>query len=90
MKYFLNVLANYTYCLCMKIPPQIRSWSRWLTDRFAMGSDDSERDGQDAGRDGDDRKGEGGLGSFKLLNELSDLLMLPKDMLLENSIRKEV
>lgn len=27
---------------------------------------------------------------FRLLNELSDLLMLPKDMLLEKSIRNEV
>lgn len=30
------------------------------------------------------------LKTFKLLNELSDLLMLPKDLLLERSIRKEV
>ena len=30
------------------------------------------------------------LKSFHLLNALSDLLMLPKDMLLESSIRKEV
>ncbi|KAM0871993.1 hypothetical protein ACQ4PT_039031 [Festuca glaucescens] len=66
------------------------SWSRWLTDTFGMDGDDSEKDGQDAGRDGDERNGKGGLNSFKLLNELSDLLMLPKDMLLENSIRKEV
>lgn len=28
--------------------------------------------------------------SFRLLNALSDLLMLPKDLLLEKSIRKEV
>lgn len=28
--------------------------------------------------------------SFILLNELSDLLMLPKDMLMDGSIRKEV
>lgn len=28
--------------------------------------------------------------SFHLLNALSDLLMLPKDLLLEKSIRKEV
>ncbi|XP_051188386.1 uncharacterized protein [Lolium perenne] len=68
----------------------IGSWSRWFTDTFGMDGDDSEKDGQDAGRDGDERNGKGGLNSFKLLNELSDLLMLPKDMLLENSIRKEV
>lgn len=68
----------------------IGSWSRWLTDTFGMDSDISVQDGQDAGRDGNERQGEGGLNSFKLLSELSDLLMLPKDMLLENSIRKEV
>jgi hypothetical protein len=74
----------------MKSSPQIGSWSRWFTDTFGMDGGDSEKDGQDAGRDGDERNGKGGLNSFKLLNELSDLLMLPKDMLLENSIRKEV
>jgi hypothetical protein len=74
----------------MKSSPQIGSWFRWFTDTFGMDGDDSEKDGQDAGRDGDERNGKGGLNSFKLLNELSDLLMLPKDMLLENSIRKEV
>uniref|UniRef100_A0ACD5YGQ6 Uncharacterized protein n=2 Tax=Avena sativa TaxID=4498 RepID=A0ACD5YGQ6_AVESA len=64
----------------------IGSWSRWLTDTFGMDGDDSEKDGQD----GDERKVGCELNSFKLLNELSDLLMLPKDLLLENSIRKEV
>uniref|UniRef100_A0ACD5XV24 Uncharacterized protein n=1 Tax=Avena sativa TaxID=4498 RepID=A0ACD5XV24_AVESA len=64
----------------------IGSWSRWLTDTFGMDGDDSEKDG----RDGNERKGGCELNSFKLLNELSDLLMLPKDLLLENSIRKEV
>ncbi|CAM0951974.1 unnamed protein product [Alopecurus aequalis] len=68
----------------------IGSWSRWLMDTFGMDGDDSEKDGQDAGRDGVERRGKGELNSFKLLNELSDLLMLPKDMLLDNSIRKEV
>ena len=67
----------------MQITCQIGSWSRWLMDIFGMDGDDSERKG-------DERRGEGELNSFKLLNELSDLLMLPKDMLLENSIRKEV
>lgn len=48
----------------------------------AKGSDESsddERPGKDAS-----------LKSFHLLNALSDLMMLPKDMLLSKTIRKEV
>jgi hypothetical protein len=57
-----------------------------LTDKFGIDDDDS-----DIGNDDDDeRRGAAESKSFQLLNELSDLLMLPKDMLLEKSIRKEV
>ncbi|PAN36108.1 hypothetical protein PAHAL_6G258000 [Panicum hallii] len=64
----------------------IGNWSRWLTDKFGIDDDDS-----DIGNDDDDeRRGAAESKSFQLLNELSDLLMLPKDMLLEKSIRKEV
>jgi len=57
-----------------------------LTDKFGIDDDDS-----DIGNDDDDeRRGAAKSKSFQLLNELSDLLMLPKDMLLEKSIRKEV
>ncbi|KAL6661689.1 hypothetical protein ACP70R_001073 [Stipagrostis hirtigluma subsp. patula] len=64
----------------------IGNWSRWLTDTFGLDADDSE----DIGNDDDERRHATGSKSFQLLNELSDLLMLPKDMLLEKSIRKEV
>ncbi|KAL6644570.1 hypothetical protein ACP70R_016178 [Stipagrostis hirtigluma subsp. patula] len=64
----------------------IGNWSRWLTDKFGLDADDSE----DIGNDDDERRHATGSKSFQLLNELSDLLMLPKDMLLEKSIRKEV
>ncbi|KAF8654560.1 hypothetical protein HU200_061755 [Digitaria exilis] len=63
----------------------IGNWSRWLTDKLGMDDDDS-----DIGNNDDERRGEAESKSFQLLNELSDLLMLPKDMLLEKSIRKEV
>lgn len=57
-----------------------------MTDKFGIDDDDS-----DIGNDDDDkRRGAAESKSFQLLNELSDLLMLPKDMLLEKSIRKEV
>lgn len=65
---------------------QIGNWSRWLTDKFDMDSDDSE----DIDSDDDEKSTMAKSKSFQLLNELSDLLMLPKDMLLEKSVRKEV
>lgn len=68
---------------------QIGNWSRWLTDLFGMDAEDSAKDDQDA--DADDRKEEiAESKSFHLLNQLSDLLMLPKDMLLDRAVRKEV
>ncbi|KAL1564297.1 hypothetical protein AAHA92_06655 [Salvia divinorum] len=54
----------------------IGNWSRWLTDLFGMDSDD-----KDEARS---------TKPFSLLNTLSDLMMLPKDMLLTPSVRKEV
>ncbi|RCV12223.1 hypothetical protein SETIT_2G252500v2 [Setaria italica] len=68
----------------------VGNWSRWLTDTFGMDGAESEKDGQDAEHNGDERRDAAESNCFKLLNELSDLLMLPKDMLLEKSIRKEV
>lgn len=53
-----------------------------------MDVDDSPTDGND--QDDDRISITVSFKSFHLLNALSDLLMLPKDMLLEKSIRKEV
>ena len=55
-----------------------------------MDAAESEKDGQGVKSNGDDRRDAAESTCFKLLNELSDLLMLPKDMLLEKTIRKEV
>ncbi|GER33280.1 hypothetical protein STAS_09410 [Striga asiatica] len=52
----------------------IGDWSRWLTDLFGM----------------DDMDGDTPSKPFRILNALSDLMMLPKDMLLRRSIREEV
>nr|CAD1837111.1 unnamed protein product [Ananas comosus var. bracteatus] len=72
----------------MLTPANVGNWSRWLTDLFGMDADDSP---QDENRQDDDRvDADASFKSFNLLNALSDLLMLPKDMLLEKSIRKEV
>ncbi|XP_008783793.2 uncharacterized protein LOC103702930 [Phoenix dactylifera] len=66
----------------------IGNWSRWLTDLFGMDVDDTP---QNEDKQDDDRLDfAASFKSFHLLNALSDLLMLPKDMLLEKSIREEV
>ncbi|XP_042492184.1 uncharacterized protein LOC122071827 [Macadamia integrifolia] len=67
----------------------VGSWSRWLTDLFGIDDDDlpeGENDLDDDGR----QECETSFKSFNLLHALSDLMMLPKDMLLNRAIRKEV
>ncbi|CAK7342454.1 unnamed protein product [Dovyalis caffra] len=66
----------------------VGNWSRWLTDMFGIAAYDSLKEDQPDG--GDDDRQDGETKSFVLLNDLSDLLMLPKDMLMDRSIRKEV
>ncbi|XP_031248019.1 uncharacterized protein LOC116105747 [Pistacia vera] len=67
----------------------VGNWSRWLTDVFGMDSDGSLKD-QHSSEDDDWHEGVSEPKSFVLLNDLSDLLMLPKDMLIDRSIRQEV
>ncbi|KAL8231637.1 hypothetical protein R6Q57_001415 [Mikania cordata] len=64
----------------------IGNWSRWLTDLFGIDDDDVSEDENDDMRTKDDAS----FKSFHLLNALSDLMMLPKDMLLSSIVRKEV
>ncbi|KAK7271128.1 hypothetical protein RJT34_26772 [Clitoria ternatea] len=61
----------------------IGNWARWLTDLFGM-------DGGKTGLNNNEERQNASFKSFSLLNALSDLLMLPKDMLLSASIRNEV
>ncbi|XP_042492090.1 uncharacterized protein LOC122071756 isoform X2 [Macadamia integrifolia] len=67
----------------------VGNWSRWLTDMFGMDTDESPKEDKVNGYDENGRCGDTEPKSFRLLNELSDLLMLPKDMLMERSIRKQ-
>lgn len=55
-----------------------------------MDDDSLEDEGPAENDDGDDERQDSSFKSFYLLNALSDLMMLPKDMLLSKSIRKEV
>lgn len=67
---------------------QIGSWSRWLTDLF--GIDDNDCSEVSIAEDNKDANFEASSKAFYLLNALSDLMMLPFDMLMNKSMRKEV
>ncbi|KAK8370485.1 hypothetical protein V6Z12_A01G180700 [Gossypium hirsutum] len=67
----------------------IGNWSRWLTDLFGIDDNESPEDSNEVG-DSKNAACEGSFKSFCLLNALSDLLMLPLEMLADRSTRKEV
>lgn len=73
----------------MNLSLQIGHWSRWLSDLFGMDEEDDSLEDKDIDHDNNERQNTS-FKSFSHLNSLSDLLMLPKDMLLSASIRNEV
>lgn len=75
--------AHLSLCL------QTGNWSRWLTDLFGIDDDNASEDGVELD---DDKKliCETPFKAFNLLNALSDLMMLPFEMLADRSTRKEV
>ncbi|ONK65972.1 uncharacterized protein A4U43_C06F2870 [Asparagus officinalis] len=81
-------LGKSTFGAGAQLKNAIGNWSRWLTDLFGIGTEESSK----AENEQDDDRIDvvETFKSFHLLNALSDLLMLPKDMLLEKTIRKEV
>ncbi|KAL5864464.1 hypothetical protein ACOSQ3_001978 [Xanthoceras sorbifolium] len=66
----------------------IGNWSRWLSDLFGMDDDESLQNENNSNEN--EKRQDTSFKPFHLLNALSDLMMLPKDMLLSRSIRKEV
>ncbi|XP_010491284.1 PREDICTED: uncharacterized protein LOC104768896 [Camelina sativa] len=68
----------------VKLKNTVGYWSRLLTDTFEIDVDHSLEKEQQV------QKGDETFKLFHLLNELSDLLMLPKEMLVESSTRDEV
>ncbi|KAI4382519.1 hypothetical protein MLD38_008472 [Melastoma candidum] len=66
----------------------IGDWSRWLSDLFGIGDDDSP--GTSTELDDEKSNAEMSFKPFPLLNALSGLMMLPFDMLADRSTRKEV
>ncbi|XP_022735167.1 uncharacterized protein LOC111288514 [Durio zibethinus] len=73
----------------LQLKNAIGNWSRWLTDLFGI---DDNGGVEDSNEVGDNKNGEceASFKAFHLLNELSDLMMLPSEMLADRSTRKEV
>ncbi|ESQ40622.1 hypothetical protein EUTSA_v10012820mg [Eutrema salsugineum] len=67
----------------VKLKNTVGYWSRLLTDIFEIDVDSSLEEQHM-------QRGDGTFKPFHLLNELSDLLMLPKEMLVDSSTRDEV
>ncbi|XP_078434764.1 EEIG1/EHBP1 protein amino-terminal domain protein [Wolffia australiana] len=74
--------SQFSFGAGAQLKNTIGNWSRGLSHWF--GIDDNFTDGEEDGPPQEKKK------LFRLLNALSDLLMLPKDMLLDQSIRREV
>lgn len=67
---------------------QVGNWSRWLTDLFGIDDNDSLENVNEL--DSNKTECETSFKAFQLLNALSDLMMLPFEMLADSSARKEV
>ncbi|XP_025886910.1 uncharacterized protein [Solanum lycopersicum] len=77
------VRAGGHECGCLPLPARlIGDWSRWLSTLFGIEENDASGDNED--------KAPGPAKPFRLLNALSDLMMLPFEMLADPQTRKEV
>lgn len=84
MKMWRNCAAYaFLFGVFVSCKLQIGNWSRCVTD--LLGKDDKEVQNEIDGCECESL-----FKSFHLLGALSDLMMLPKDMLLDGSVRKEV
>ncbi|PIM99346.1 hypothetical protein CDL12_28163 [Handroanthus impetiginosus] len=69
----------------------IGNWSRWLIDFLGINDDDlSEEDSLETAGEDERMSQDTSSKCFHLLSALSDLMMLPKDMLMSRTVRKEV
>ncbi|KAK1438157.1 hypothetical protein QVD17_03960 [Tagetes erecta] len=66
----------------------IGTWSRWLTDLFGIEDNDIHEDADDV--IDNKKEPDTSFKAFRLLHALSDLMMLPFEMLADKSTRKEV
>ncbi|XVF75842.1 hypothetical protein PTKIN_Ptkin13bG0219300 [Pterospermum kingtungense] len=82
--------GNLSFGSGAQLKNSVGNWSRWLTDMFGMDGDDALKEGQHNCQDDFRQNGNRESKSFIFLSALSDLLMLPKDMLMDCSTRKEL
>ncbi|KAE9590753.1 hypothetical protein Lalb_Chr20g0110981 [Lupinus albus] len=68
----------------------VGTWSRWHTDMFGMDVEDCSQEENENNENDDRNNGDSEPKPFVLLNDLSDLLMLPKDMLMDRQVRQKV
>ncbi|CAK7327392.1 unnamed protein product [Dovyalis caffra] len=80
--------GNSSFGAGAQLKNAVGNWSRWLTDLFGIDDSDypEEKDELDSNR----RECETSFKAFHLLNALSDLMMLPFEMLADRPTRKEV
>ncbi|XP_021740922.1 uncharacterized protein LOC110707224 isoform X1 [Chenopodium quinoa] len=79
--------GDFSFGAGAQLKNTVGNWSRWFSNQLGMETDSISND--DAETYNDDPQTTQ-TKCFFLLNELSDLLMLPKDMLMDRSIRNEV
>lgn len=79
-------IGKFSFGAGVQLKNAIGSWSRCLTDLFGMDMDDYPEVDNGDGKSGIPETHK----PFYLLNALSDLLMIPKDVLVETNTRKEL
>lgn len=86
------IKQSYSVFMLMeeRLDLQVGNWSRWLTDMFGMDAEDCLQEDQENSENDEKQGRDSEPKPFVLLNDLSDLLMLPKDMLIDRNIRHEV
>lgn len=68
----------------------VGNWLMWFTESLGKESSHLSEDHGSEIKDDEEQTTHAKTKCFRLLNELSELLMLPKDMLMDPSIRKEI
>ncbi|KAL2923743.1 Myosin-H heavy chain [Bienertia sinuspersici] len=77
--------GDFSFGSGAQLKNSVGNWSRWFSDHLGMETEDEPETYNE-----DHQIAHAKTKFFFLLNELSDLLMLPKDMLMDRSVRKEV
>lgn len=82
--------GNLSFGSGAQLKNSVGNWSRLLTDMFGIDAEDCSEEYPENSENDERRGGPGEQKSFALLNDLSDLLMLPKDMLMDRQVSQEV